>query len=257
LPDQAGVDRFITPGNYKSDLVTNNEIGWKTEWFDHRFLFNGALYQENWDNVQTYVFCPQCGLGNIPYISNGPFYKVKGVEISLAARPTSGLTVQGSAAWNSSNLTNSPKLIANNPASAEYGQPITQQYVNGVVLPIPNVYGEPNSPLANSPPFQANLLVRYEHPVGEYVPYIQGAFQHQAHSLSAVGYELQFQQPAWTTYDAAIGVSKDSWTVSVVGVNVTNVNKALYITSVQAIQTNTPIRPRTISLTFSYSFKGH
>jgi outer membrane receptor protein involved in Fe transport len=254
LPDQNGNPRYQVPETYASDLVTNNEIGWKTEWFDHRVRFNGALYEERWSNVQTYLFCPQCGLGIIPFTVNGPDYRVRGVELQLVAQPTKGLTVQGSAAWNSSELLNSPQLIANIPTSPEFGQPITHQYVSGVAIPIPNVYGEVGSPLANSPPMAANMRVRYERLVGDYLPYVQAGFQHQAHSLSGTGLVRQFEQPAWTTYDASIGVSRGNWTVSLVGVNLTDVNKSLYTTDVQFILTETPIRPRTVMLTFNYTF---
>jgi len=33
---------------YDPDTLTNNEIGWKTQWLDHRLQFNGAVYQEDW-----------------------------------------------------------------------------------------------------------------------------------------------------------------------------------------------------------------
>ena len=42
----------LIPRSYQSDKLTNNEIGWKTEFFDHRLQWNGAVYRENWDNVQ-------------------------------------------------------------------------------------------------------------------------------------------------------------------------------------------------------------
>src|SRR4029077_14865762 len=31
-----GVNQYAVPGSYHSDKLTNNEIGWKTEWLDHR-----------------------------------------------------------------------------------------------------------------------------------------------------------------------------------------------------------------------------
>lgn len=254
LPDQNGIPRYITPKTYGSDLVTNNEVGLKSEWFDRRVRFNSTIYQEHWDNAQIQVLCQACGLGLVPVKLNGPFYRVRGVEIQLAARPLTGLTVQGSAAWNSSELTNSPRLIDNNPSSPDFGKPITTQYVNGVALPEPPLFGTPGSRLANSPPFQANMRVRYEHLVGEYLPFVQVGFQHQAHSLSGVGHVEQFNQPGWTTYDATIGVSRDNWTVSVVGVNLTDVNKSLSVTDFEFVKAELPIRPRTIMLTFSYHF---
>ena len=257
LPGPDGIAQFITPTEYKSDLLTNNEVGWKSEWFSHHVLFNGALYQENWDNAQTVFFCSACGFGNVSFQTNGPFYRVRGVELQLAAHVFTGLSVQGSASWNSSDLTNSPALMDNNPASVNFGKPITERYVNGVAQPVANVYGAQGSSLAFSPPFEANLRARYEWMVGSYLPYVEVGFQHQAQTHSATGYMTVYTQPSWTTYDASIGVSKGDWTVSVDGTNLTNVNKSLFTNAWQFIETQTPMRPRVIELNFHYSFERH
>ena len=76
----------VYPAFTVPDNVTNNEIGWKTEWFDHRLQFNGAVYQEIWSNAQTGFFDPQGGLGNLAFATNGPSYRVRGVEPSVIAR---------------------------------------------------------------------------------------------------------------------------------------------------------------------------
>jgi iron complex outermembrane recepter protein len=257
LPDAAGQNQYATPLTYLSDNLTNNEVGWKTLWFDHRLEFNGAVYQENWSNAQVSFFCPQCGLGNLTYNTNGPDYRVKGLELQIAANLWHGLSVNGSAAWNSGELTNSPALTGNIPGTADYGKPLTTFYVGGVATPIQNVYGAKGSPLADSPPFEANLRVRYDFTWGDYLPYVQIGAQHQSHSQSASGNVESYDQPEWTTYDLSAGVAKDSWTVSLIGTNITDANKSLFTTSRQWILTETPMRPRVIELTFGYSFSEH
>lgn len=257
LPNAAGINQYATPKKYLSDNLTNNEIGWKTMWLDHRLMFNGAVYQENWSNAQVSFFCPQCGLGNLTFNTNGPDYRVKGVELQLAANVWHGLSINGSAAWNSGELVNSPALIGNIPGTADYGKPLSTYYVNGVATPIQDVYGQPGSPLANSPPFEGNLRVRYDWVWGKYLPFVQVGMQHSAHSRSASGHVESYDQPAWTTYDMSLGVAKDDWTVSLVGTNITDVNKSLFTTSRQFILTETPMRPRVIELDFSYSFSSH
>jgi outer membrane receptor protein involved in Fe transport len=257
LPDASGVNQYATPKTYVSDNLTNNEIGWKTMWFDHRLEFNGAVYQENWSNAQVSFFCPQCGLGNLTYNTNGPDYQVKGVELQIAANVWRGLSVNAAAAWNSGELRNSPSLIGNIPGTASFGKPLSTFYVKGVATPIQNVYGVRGSPLANSPPFEGNMRARYDWTMGSYLPYVQLGMQHQSHSLSASGNVEAYDQPAWTTYDLSAGVAKDNWTVSLIGTNITNVNKSLFTTSRQFILTETPMRPRTIELTFRYAFSEH
>ena len=69
---------------YASDNLTNNEIGWKTEFFDHRLQWNGAVYRENWNNVQIEFFNPGV-VGNLFYDTNGQNFLIKGIETSLVA----------------------------------------------------------------------------------------------------------------------------------------------------------------------------
>jgi len=230
---------FATPLTFAPDTLINNELGWKTEWFDHRLQLNGAVYQEDWKNVQVSFYDPQGGLGNLIFTTNGPSYRVRGVETQIVARVTHGLTFTGAASWNSSDQTNSPYLIGTD------GQPIKS---------IPNPYGPLNSPLAQSPPFQANLRARYEFTFNDYHAFWQLGGVHQAHSYSATGNVQAFDQPGYTTYDGALGVAKDAWLVQLYGENITDVRYVTFINSGQFVQTNFIGRPRTIGLKYSYKF---
>ena len=229
---------YETPQSYAPDTLINNEIGWKTEWFDHRLQFNGAVYQENWNNVQVDLFEPCC-FGNVGFIINDPSYRVRGVETQVIARATHNLTITGSAAWNSSDLTKSPPLIATD------GKPITS---------ITDPVGAVGSPLAQSPPFQANLRARYEFEFGDYHAFYQIGGTHQAHSLSQTGNVLTYDQPGFTTYDGSLGVAKDAWTVQLYGQNLTDTRADLYSTYDLFIKSETVNRPRTAGLKFSYKF---
>lgn len=51
----------------QADYLTNYEIGWKTQWFDHRLPWNGAIFWEDWKDFQ---FC-FIGAGNLTIIANG------------------------------------------------------------------------------------------------------------------------------------------------------------------------------------------
>jgi iron complex outermembrane receptor protein len=247
LPDAHNVNQYCVPFFTVPDNVTNNEVGWKTEWFDQTVQFNGAVYQEIWSNAQTGFFDPQAGLGNLAFATNGPSYRVRGVEPSIIARVTHGLTVWAAAAWNSSSQTNSPFLVNNNPASPTYGQNITS---------IQNPYGPQGSPTSYSPPFNANLRIRYEWGFNDYDAFVQVGGQHQAHMVTATGYVPAFDLPAFTTYDASLGVAKDAWTVQIFGQNISNTNSSLSTNQSQFILAETPQRPRVLGLKFSYKFSS-
>jgi iron complex outermembrane receptor protein len=247
LPGPDGIDQFCIPAFTVPDNVTNNEVGWKTEWFDRRVQFNGALYQEIWANAQTGFFDPQGQLGNLAFATNGPSYRVRGLETGIIARVTHGLTVQTAAAWNSPTQTNSPYLVDNNPGSVNYGKNITS---------IPNPFGPLGSTTAYSPPFNVNARVRYEWDFNDYNAFVQVAGQHQGHMITATGYVPAFDMPGYSTYDAAAGVAKGPWSMQVFGQNLTNVNSSVSTDSGQFILSEVPQRPRVLGIKFAYKFSS-
>ena len=240
-----GIDQFIVPATYAPDSLINNEVGFKTLWFGRRFKLNGAVYQEEWKNAQVSFFDPQSGLGNIIILTNGPNYQVRGAELQIVAEITDGLTVQGATSYNESKQTNSPYLINNNPASPNFGRPITS---------IPNPYGLIGSPLANSPLLQWNLRVRDEFLLGDYKAFWQVGAQHIGSSISASGYVASYVEPGYTTYDAAVGVAKEEWNVELFGQNLSNVNESASTSNAQFVETETVTRPRIAGVKFGYRF---
>ena len=65
------VKQYNKPYTYPPDTLINNEIGWKTEWFDHRLLVNGSAYIMDWNNVQTLIYNPPI-YGNTTFGVDGP-----------------------------------------------------------------------------------------------------------------------------------------------------------------------------------------
>jgi iron complex outermembrane receptor protein len=267
-PGPDGVAQYAVPKSYQSDKLTNNEIGWKTEFLDHRLQWNGAVYRENWNNVQVAFFDPGV-TGNIFFDTNGQNFRIKGVETSLLARIVTGLTLQGAASWNQSVQTNSPALIDQNPASVNFGKPITQvcSSTGTNCTPITNPYGPIGAPSANAPPIQFSLRARYELPIAGYVPFVQVAATHTGHSFTQAGANPtfgagetvsnsrgRFENPAYTTYDASFGVSKDAWNVMAYGENLGNSNASTFVSTDQFIVAQTPLRPRILGVQFGYNF---
>jgi hypothetical protein len=61
-------------------------------------------------------------------------------------------------------------------------------------------------------------------------------------------------QPSYTTYDAALGVSKDAWVVQLFGQNLTSVNASTSTSSAQFVEAETVTRPRVVGVKLSYGF---
>jgi iron complex outermembrane recepter protein len=241
----SGTSQYITPPTYRPDTLINNELGFKTEFLDHRLQVNGAIYQEDWKNTIVEFFAPQLGFGNLTFVTNGPNYRVRGGELQVVSLLTQGLTLQGSASYNKSSQVNSPSLINNNPASPAIGTPLT-----GVV----NVFGNPGSPLGESPLFQGNMRLRYEFPVLTYMAFGQVGGQYYGGSQSTVGTVNNYYMGGWATFDAAVGVSKDNWNIQAFAQNLLNRDASVYTNSAQFILTETPLRPRIAGVKFGYKF---
>ncbi|GAC1673923.1 MAG: TonB-dependent receptor [Steroidobacteraceae bacterium] len=263
-----GQPQYVTPRSYHSDDLTNNEIGWKTEFFNHRLQWNGAVYRENWNNVQVAFFDPGL-IGNIFFNTNGQNFLVKGIETSIVARVMEGLTVQGGGSWNQSRQTNSPALIDANPQSINFGKPITVSCTSAGTncTPITNPFGPIGAPSANSPPIQFSLRARYEWSLADYSAFVQVGATHTGHSFTQAGSNptiaasgtvstgrLRFEDPAYTTYDASLGVAKDAWNVHGYVQNLSNSNASVFTNTDQFIVAQTVLRPRVIGVAFGYKF---
>ena len=263
-PNGQKTPEYCSPLPYASDNLTNNEIGWKTEFFDHRLQWNGAVYREDWNNVQVAFFDPGV-LGNVGFGTNGPNYRIHGVETSFVAVLTEGLTAQGGASWNTSKQTNSPYLIANNPklllnplTAGEYGKPIYD---------VDNPYGPAGGPSANSPPLQFNVRMRYQWTMNSYNSFVQAGATHTAHSFTQSSVNptlssgsnvsttlLRFENPPISQFDASCGVAKDAWTAEFFAQNLTNVLKSTYTSTNQFVPAETITRPRVLGVRFGYKF---
>ena len=264
-------NQFNKPVGYESDSLTNNEIGIKTEWWEHRVIVNLSAYQMKWENVQLPQFDP-VHLGNTTFNVNGPSYTVKGFEIQFVARLFEGFTLEGSSSVNSAEQTNAPCLPSNRPAAGNptpLGQCITVIMENTYTNP----YGVLGTRPPFSPPWMFNLLARYDWTAGAYNPFAWVGASHVA-SMSnqpanfpdgnapsenpPTGYTsttlLRYQIPGYTTYDVGLGVAKDNWMAQLQCHNLSNAYGPTNISSDQFIKSEIPLRPRMITFLIGYRF---
>ena len=262
--DANGVPQYDSPLSYAPDSLTNNEIGFKTEFLDHRLQLNGSVYRMNWTNVQFALFDPTI-LGNTTFVVNGPDYRVTGFELQLVARVTDGFTVQGSGSWNSATQTSAPCLIDNHVGSPNLGSCITE--VKGKSFE--NPFGSLGTRPAFSPAVEFNLRARYDWSFNDYKAFMMagashvGAMSNQPASYVAgdtasqaipTTTHLRYDQSGYTTYDASLGVAKDRWSVALVGQNLRNSDASTFTSSAQFIKSEVPLRPRVLGVKIGYKF---
>jgi hypothetical protein len=193
--------------------------------------------------------------------------------LQVTAKVTDGLTLMGSLSNNDAKQTNSPCIRSagvtiytpGNPVPA--GQCITQVRVGGKNIDIPDPLGSVGATPAFSPKLQYNLHARYDWAAGDYKSFAIVGMNHMDDQnntpssfpsgegvLIPTTTWLRYKMPAYNTFDASIGTSKDSWTATLYGSNLSNSNASTFTTSGQFIKAEIPLRPRVIGVKLNYKF---
>jgi outer membrane receptor protein involved in Fe transport len=261
-----GVKQLFKPSSYNPDTLTNYEVGVKSEWLDHRVQVNVSAYHMKWGNVQIPLFNPNA-LGNTTFLTNGPDYRINGLELQVVARVTQGLTLQGSGSYNDAKQQNDPCLTANNPASATFGKCITQVVdPAGNLVPLASPFGPQGGTPAFSPKLQFNVRARYDVTFGDYKSFVMVGANHVGTMFNQVDNGttnyvgnpfttlLRYEQPGYSTYDASLGLAKDNWTTELYGTNLSNSNASVFTSSAQFIKSEVPLRPRVLGVKIGYKF---
>jgi outer membrane receptor protein involved in Fe transport len=264
--------QYVKPLSYAPDELVNNELGFKTQFFNRRLQVNGSIYQMNWKNVQTQIYNPPV-YGNTTFGLNGPDYRVKGFELQITALATDNLTLTGSVSYNDAKQSNSPCITAagvtfytpQNPTAA--GQCITQVRASGKNIAIPNPLGSEGDTPAFSPKLQYNLRARYDWTVSEYKAFALVGLNHtdsmnntpssfpSGEGVVIPGTTwLRYNMPSYNTYDASIGVAKDAWEVTLFGQNLSNENASTFTSTGQFIKAEVPLRPRVLGVKIGLKF---
>ena len=267
-PGAGGVAQFEKPNGYGPDSLDNQEIGMKGTFLDNHLQVNLSAYLMQWNHVQFLFFNPPY-LGNTTFGINGPNYHVKGLEGQFQAIVADGLTVSGAGSLNDDQQAGSPCLVSNIPTSPTFGSCITQIIPKGsaTLQPFVNPFGAPGTTPAFAPKFQGNLHARYDWAIDSYNPFVMvgisytgSMFNQPATYTSGNGVIvpnttfLRYLQPAYTTFDASIGVNFDKYYVQLFGQNLGNSHASTFTSSAQFIKSEVPLRPRVMGLKIGAAF---
>ncbi|HTC16114.1 MAG TPA: TonB-dependent receptor [Steroidobacteraceae bacterium] len=255
-----GVNRVSGPNSppYAADYLINYEVGWKTEWLDHRVRWNGALFWEDWKNFQFSFLVPP----SITAIANGGDARIKGVENELDLVPTEHLLI-------SSNFTWLNPVLTENYCGAPSPIGVTSCATQTNAYPfLPG--GEWVGPLAPAgtnlpvvPKFKGTLTARYTWgAINQWAPFAQASFTYQnktAPVLQAPVVAEIGMMPAWGMLDLSGGVDRGNMNLQVFVSNATDKRAQLsrFTESNPVINNQVyilPVQPRTIGIKFSQRF---
>jgi iron complex outermembrane receptor protein len=217
------------PSKYESDKTENYEVGLKGDFLEHRLSVDASLYYIDWKNIQIGLLDPTTHLS---YQANGGGAKSEGVEISVAAKPWTGMTISAWVDYDDAVLTEAfPKTAT--------------------------VYGAPGDRLPDSSKFSGNISPQQEFPFWGDMTGFLGA------TVSYVGDRVSLFQstavrqvfPAYAQTDLRAGTRFGSWTANFFVNNVADRRGVLdggrgYLIPYAYYY----IRPRTIGLNISKAF---
>lgn len=183
-----GVNRRAEIPPYVADTISNYEAGWKTQWMDHRIRFNGAVFFQQWENLQ-FGLSP-LGFQGVTFTFNAGEAEIQGIEIDLASE-FGDLSLSGSASYINAELSTD---FCNFDSG---GNPTCTPA--GTQLPV-------------QPELKATATARYNFTLGSWESFIQGTVLHQSETrpylldqdFAAVG---GTNTKGFTTFDFSTGAN--------------------------------------------------
>ena len=253
-----GINRRGTIPPYQSDFLTNYELGWKTTWGDNVLTWNGAVFQDNWNNFQ-FSYLGQNGLTEI---RNAARARIRGLETDVRWAATYNLALTAAAAFYDAKLTQDycGKL------SPVTGKAITDcpvgSTVDGVFFP-DGAEAPAGSRLPVTARFKGNVTARYTFDLWGGEAFGQAAVIHEGSrrtDLRAAAANTLGDLKPYTITDLSAGFRRNNWSVDVFLKNAFNTRAQLTRFTECAVGTcggqpyTVVAQPRTFGVRFSQDF---
>ena len=109
----ASIAGVTIPAGFGSDSVDSYEVGFKSEWADSKFIFNGSFYYLDWTDIQARQQATAPGGLTFSYRGNGGTAEVLGVELQAQVHPAEGLSFGATFNYSDAELTADAPIPAN------------------------------------------------------------------------------------------------------------------------------------------------
>ena len=217
--------RADIPLAYKSDEVTNVELGVKTLLMDGAMRLNATYYNIDWDGIQVSQFDP-VNVNFITFVENAANAEIEGLEADMLWYPSDTLTVAAAMSYNDTEIT------------------------GDVAKTIPIVDIGNSLPLA--PARQWNVRVRKDLSMNE--SYFQVVVKSSSKTYNSFEAAKVKDQPAYEIVDLAYGMTLNDVDVEFFIRNATDERANLYYNDQDDIPRITTNRPRNMGVRLSYRF---
>jgi iron complex outermembrane receptor protein len=240
-----GINRRGTLDPYVSDYLTNWELGWKTRWADGRLTFNGAVFQQDWEDFQFAIL----GQNGLTEIKNANQAEIRGLEADISWAATYNLRLSGGIAIYDAKLSENYCGFTDADGNPETNC-ASPESPSGTRLPI-------------TADFKGNLTARYTFEVGSFEAHVQGQVLHEGKrstDLRTAERAILGDLGAYTLFDLTAGFGRNNWDVDFYVKNVFDERAELsrFAQCAEAVcgeQAYTVVaRPRTFGVRFSQDF---
>ncbi|PZQ60836.1 MAG: TonB-dependent receptor [Sphingomonas taxi] len=216
---------------FKSETLTNYELGIKTTW-NRMFRFNAAIYYEKWNNIQYSVVV--AGAQGAGMTGNAGMAEVKGIEYDADLR-LGRVTISTSGAYNDGKLKGNFCNFAVDPATRLISQLATctlGENVGGTNTGTPQVAAADGTRLSRQPKFKGTTSIRYDTSIGGFSGYLQGAALYQTGATQDLNVSdnnllvcpetaeentdagRSCSTKGFVSFDFSAGISRDNWSLT-------------------------------------------
>lgn len=193
-----GINRRGTLPPYLSDFLTSMELGWKMRLADGRLVFNGAVFEQDWEDFQFAIL----GQNGLTEIKNANQARIRGLEADITWAATYNLTLSAGVAFYDAELSENYCGFTDPD-----GNPVTD---------CPSPEAPAGSRLPITAEFKGNLRARYAFEVGGFDAYWQGSLVHEGDRRS----DLRIAEgailgnlDAYTLVDFSAGIGRGNWSL--------------------------------------------
>ncbi len=227
----AGVSQQYTP-----DTLNNYEIGWKTTSLNNRLLWNGAIYDMDWKDLQALIYdalvCPSSS-----YNINVGDAHIYGAESNIDFRANENWSTQASVNYTQSSITSTTD---------------------------PNYVSYVGERLPFAPYFNWSWNVRFTQPVAnDLAGYLQFDIAHKGEMYNGLAPDDKnsglgrILQPSYSIMNLRLGLNPtegDRWLVELYITNLADKNAIVYSNTGNFDLRETTNEPRVYGLRLSYRF---
>ena len=223
------------PPAYVPDTLNNFEFGWKTKSLDNHLIWNGAVYQMDWKDLQTLIYdvtvCPPSSFN-----ANVGKAKIKGVESNVDYKLNANWSIQAAVSYTDSHL-----VSTTYPAFA----PLVGERLPYV------------------PYFSYSANIRYQTPLAANLRgYAQFDIAHKGDMWNDLQDASKYTglprilQPAYSLINLRMGLTPEGghWLAELYCTNCADKNAIIYSNTGNYDLRQTTNQPRTIGLRVNYRF---